>query len=117
MSAPLPNEERLRVGQTLWLVPRNGGEREIVLTKVGRKWAEFGDIRYRVNLKTLALDVAGYGQAGQCFLSQDAYSQHLALNKAWADFKALVGNQWGCPPGVSLSQIENARRALFKEKQ
>jgi hypothetical protein len=105
----------LTVGQELWLVPDRGLARAVKVVKVGRKWADL-DNRGRVDMATMALDGGEYSSPGRCYLSRDEHDREVELRIAWAYFAGLVCDHRRTPPeGVSVSQIENAQRALFKK--
>lgn len=106
----------LTVGQELWLVPDRGMARAVKVVKVGRKWAEL-DNRDRVDMNTMKLDGGEYASPGQCYLSREVHDREVELRIAWAYFSGLVcDHRHGPPEGVTIAQIANAQRALFKEK-
>jgi hypothetical protein len=111
-----PTPEKLSVGQKLWFVPsgRRGDPKEVTILKIGRKYADIGN-GSRVDVKTLHVDGRNYSSPGTCFLSRDAHETEVATAKAWDELKQLFNRTWIRPKGVTLSQIQNARRSLFKE--
>lgn len=108
----------MNVGQTLYWSPSRGhGQKgEVSITKVGRRWIEL-DNGYRIDKQTMRADGKGYSSPGCCFLSEADYETTLKLNLAWREFRLLVERTFSVPDGVTFSQIENARRALFKGSQ
>jgi len=103
--------EKLIEGQTLWWVPqRSKYAQEVVVLKIGRKWAQL-DNGERVDIATLVADAGGYSPSGRCYLSKEAYEEKVALSKAWS---ALV-DSFRCrnvPDGVTVDDIEAARKLL-----
>src|SRR4051812_39221275 len=102
----------LVVGQKLWWVNnRNRPDAyEVVVTKVGRKWATIDD-RHRIDLSTLHADRAGYSSPGRCYLSRTDWEAETALNAAWEEFRREVGNIYRRPAYVTLENIATARKA------
>lgn len=111
------SEERLVVGQTLLYVPndlRRSEPREVTVTKIGRKWADISGGYNRISITTLDVDGYGYSSPGKCWRSREAYESHKKLCEAWSELRRLIDAKWYVPEGVTLSQIENAKRSLFK---
>lgn len=115
MDAPTP-DQKLIVGAKLYYVPhdsRRHSPRHVTVTRVGRKWADI-DSGQRIDVKTLAVDAGGYSSPGRCWRSEEEYTRHAQLQEAWRAFRALVDKEWEAPAGVTMNQIENAKRSLFK---
>jgi hypothetical protein len=119
------NAQKLSVGQELYMAPlqnRMGHPRFVRVTRVGRKWADvesgyqvgkgydFG----RIDIDSLYMDAGEYSPRYRCYLSKEEYEARVALQNAWEEFSRLVDKTRRAPENVTLSQIENARRALFK---
>lgn len=107
-----------KVGAKLFLVPsfnRSGG-RDVVINKVGRKWAEY-DGRCRVDMASGRCD-GDYGSPGQLYASREAYEAACALDKAWDAFRRNISHWYGpAPAGVTLENICEARRLLGMEQK
>ena len=104
--------ERLRVGQNLWWVWRNGrrGEPcEVTVVKVGRKWAELSN-RYRIDLIGMWADGGKYMSPGACYLSREHYERAVALSRKWLRFQNAVRRR--SSEGTTIDAIEAAASAL-----
>jgi hypothetical protein len=82
---------QLKVGDKLWFVSsrRNGLDREVVVMKVGRKWAYLSG-RDRIDLESWGMDGGEYISPGRCYESKDAYESSKALWEEWSLFKRKV---------------------------
>jgi len=71
-----------KVGQTWWLSMRDHarGSREVVVEKVGRKWATLTG-GYRVALGTLHVDGGEYSSLGMLWRSRAEYEAHAESNR------------------------------------
>lgn len=116
MSEQLTSEQKLTAGTQLYYVPqgRRGTPIFVTVTKVGRIYATL-DNGERINIQTLWQDDGQYSSRAKCWRSKEEYESSLALEKAWREFCQLVDRNWQLPDGVTINQIQNARRALFKE--
>jgi hypothetical protein len=106
------------VGQTLWFVYNNYGNRsrlnsEVTITKVGREWLTLSSGR-RINKHTLEVDGKGYASPGRCYLSREIYEKRMATLKAWRDFSSSIDPR-NPPDGVELESIAQAMRLLNLE--
>ena len=57
----------IEVGQKLWFVPnerRHSDGYEVEVTKIGRKWAELGHAKLRIDLSDLIADGGRYPSPG-----------------------------------------------------
>lgn len=90
----------LTAGQKLFYVPTRRPENahEVTITKVGRKWAQVLELRYRIDVNTLAVDGGQWISPGQCYYSRELYEEHLELRRAWDELIALMRNWYGPPP-------------------
>lgn len=115
----------LTVGQKLWFVRsgrngRSGDGMEVIVEKVGRKWAEISAGAPRIDIESLVADGGQYTSPGRCYLSEVAYDEIVSLTKAWRDFAQRIGNmQYGSAPvGVTHEAIARAADALgFSERK
>lgn len=64
----------LKVGDKLWFVPnyRRGKGYEVVVQKVGRKLADIGERRSKLDMETMIVKDAG-NSYGACYRSEDEY--------------------------------------------
>lgn len=105
------------IGQELWWVPTNGRGRSepssVTVTKLGRRWIGLSN-GHKFDIDTMRADGGQYSSPGRCYLSQAEHEREMALEFAWAELRAAIENHYRPPPGVTVSQIDNAKRALFK---
>lgn len=109
-------KKQLAVGDVLWLV-YNGWlrnqPREIVVSKVGRKWVYFDKMDSRFDAETWLVDGGRSGSPATIYESQDEYEKIVSLEKAWGRFSESVRNQYGhTPKGVTEEAIEQAAKLL-----
>lgn len=103
----------IEVGQKLYFVPNNryGARRDVVVTKVGRRWAAIGP-RMRVDVNTLRVDGRGYMSPGQCWLSEAAYREELALQAEWDSLNGYVSRRHRVPEGITIEAIRQVKELL-----
>src|SRR4051812_6194835 len=111
----------LAIGQTLYFVPaqrHNGNPHDVVVMKIGRKWA---DIRpadwqrnsHRIGLDDWQADGGGYSSPGRCSPSKEAYDAECARREAWQGLQRELRNLSGHPPhGVTVEAMTQARALL-----
>jgi len=116
------------VGQTLYyvrdyrpgrLVRIEKVGRLVTIEKVGRKWLTI-DIGIRVDKETLQVDGKGYASPGQCWLSEEEYTQYNELRNAWQTFRDRIDRYRyrtpnGVPDVVTVEKINQASALLFGE--
>lgn len=102
------------LNQTVW-VKLYHGHRDLMayeITKLGRKWASLGKMeRYRFDLKTGEIDGQGYTSLGKVYVSEEAYAQEQATDKAWRAFQDQVRNI-RAPEGVTPEKLSQALQLL-----
>lgn len=105
--------EKLKVGQTLWWVPRNPNSNadEVKVTAVGRKWAQLANHR-RIDVVTLEADGAGYASPGRCYRDRAVYEAEAQLTSQWVALRRSIADRYVAPDGVTMSQIKQARELL-----
>lgn len=104
----------ISVGQTLCFVGAhrfNAGARDVVVTKVGRKWAQL-DNRYRIDIQTLEADGAGYTSPGRCYISRAEFEDEQRRNEVWSALRKAVNSHNRLPDTISTSQIESILKIL-----
>ena len=63
----------IKVGDKLWFVPSHRrGSREVVVKKVGRKFADIGELRLKLDVATMVVRDAKHSY-GVCHRSEDEY--------------------------------------------
>ena len=114
-----PEEERAAVvaGDRLYYVPayrRDGVGYDVVVTKVGRKWAGFrrADAQQwqrdegRFDIDTFAADGGGYSSPGQIYLSEEGYHEHRRLNARWAIIASHLRGLYGRPRHITDADMD-----------
>jgi len=98
---------------------------EIVIAKVGRKWAYPLDSRKywpgtRISVKTLELD--GSRAYGRCYLSKEQWqeicekeAEERAADAAWEDMKRKMREMWQRPAHLDEATIRHALSILFPD--
>jgi hypothetical protein len=98
----------LTVGQKLYFVGAhryNAGGKDVVVKKVGRKWATLQDGE-RIDLQTLHMDGGGYTSPGTCWLSRELYEAEMARVDAWDVLRMYMHRtMWRLPDNMTLEQI------------
>lgn len=103
------------VGQSLWWVPAHRGGTPVAVTvqAVGRKWLKLSN-HHQVDIQTLVADGGHYSSPGRCYQSEEAWTAYVGLCAAWDELRRTMSQHYVPPDGVTLSQIQNAQRSLFK---
>lgn len=112
----------LKAGDTLiWvsgLDNAKGDTKNVVIEKVGRKWATIVDSwrGWKIDINTLKVDGRGFGY---CFRSEeelsaavDAHYRERAANSAWEKFIRLARNSWRKPDHLTQESILQAMAIL-----
>lgn len=109
-------KHKLTVGQVLFVPPgrySNAGAkpRNVVVAKVGRKWAELQGSAGRIDITAdaMRIDDAGRGTGEIVYLSKAEWVKQVDLRCAWGTMAKLIGGTYGTPPaGVAITDIEAA---------
>jgi len=105
----------LQVGQTLWFVPfrsYNGQPRELPVTKIGRKWGELENGRYRFDLQTLQVDCNGHSRPGVLYTDRAIWEAKEAADGAWRSFTTQFVRLRHRPPHLTADRIREAASLL-----
>jgi len=101
----IPNQ-KLKVGQVLWWVPRyTTRDGAVTVRRVGRKWATVAtekNLTFRIDVKTLKADVSG-SERGHCCLTKQHYLDELAVDDLWRRLRNRLDYQR--PQGMSKDAI------------
>ena len=107
--------EKLKVGDRLWLVKRPGGrnlaQSEVIVTKIGRKWAQIANAERptyaepRIDVETLVCDGGNFTSPGRCYRSKDEYEAIVNLDSAWQQLQGAVRDAWHRPAHLTLADI------------
>ena len=85
-------------------------EQEVVVEKVGRRWATIAGVRYRIDVKTLQADGGGYSSPGTCYLDKDAFIAEREAVALYGELRQRMGSR---PPAeVSAVDIRQAASLL-----
>lgn len=108
------------VGQKLWLVPNEyaryiGEPHEVEIEKVGRAWLTIKNGRYRVCIKTLAINGSKTSSSlGFCYLRKEVWEAERNLKLAWDALRSEIQSSgWRAPKGLTAERIKEARELLF----
>lgn len=102
------------VGQEVVVVwERNSRQVDTVkITKVGRKWVEILDGRYRFQPPNLWLDAGNGLTAGRVWLSRQEYRDATARRLAWDTLRRRVMDSLAVPSHLSTEQLERITKLL-----
>lgn len=104
-------KRQLKVGDTLWFAGhRESASRQVVVTKVGKKWAEL-DCPMRICLKTWEVDGGNYMSPGHCWESKEEYDAFQLLHKSWWAFADSIRKSKP-PAGMTVERIREAASVL-----
>lgn len=109
----------ITAGQKLVYVPRDqrwSKPREVIVERVGRKWANLAHNEGRVDIHTLELDGGRYSSSGRCFGTWEEYQEKMAVDKAWNDLRRAITDFRQRDPDVTAADIEEAMRLLRLER-
>ena len=113
--------EDFKVGDTVFLVyheRRRGPNREVAITKVGRKWIEINDGQHRFDREALCIDGGVYSSPGRGWLAKGEYEDSVKLSAAWFRLKRFVFDTHNIPVGVTEDAIRQAAKLLgMKDEQ
>lgn len=74
---------KLNVGDVLWFVPTNGRPRNVIVTKVGRKWAQVGAHVGRIAIESWYMDGGQFTSPGRCHESEQEWRENEEADRAW----------------------------------
>lgn len=105
----------IAVGDKVWLEAIRGRglghDREIEITKVGRKWVYFGANKWeRFDKSTGDVDGGGYSSPGRVWASREACEDDRVLSTAWGELREAM--RFTRPEGVTYADVMKARRLL-----
>lgn len=105
---------KLEAGQTLWFVPDRhyGRPHEVVVEKIGRKWARVVRARHdRIDVETLIM-YSGDSRTGVCYLSEDDWKVQQAAQELWNKIAKGIWGRYNKPRHVTAEQIKQAAELL-----
>lgn len=100
-----------KAGQELYYVPwYNNNQHYVKIKRIGRLYLVVE--QYKVSIATLQV-YRGNGDSpvGTCYLSEEAYNEHIRLSKEWDDFRQKIQgkNRYG---DITLGQVRQAKEIL-----
>ena len=107
---------KLRVNQTVcvahtWRKPHT--YRDVVVDKIGRKWASCNDGRLFIDLKTgVVYDASKQWAHGEVWPSKEVYEAARALQKEWRELVNKLNAMDLPAPGVTAETIGKAGELL-----
>lgn len=114
----------MKAGDTLWYVPEAswmGSPREVIVSRIGRKWIAFNDGRQRrtsrADRETLRVPHDEPVGCGQLWPSREAWDRRTALDCAWVSLRIAIDGERVVPAGVTTERIEQARELLGLPKE
>ena len=101
----------IKPGDKLWYVPnyRRGQGYEVVVGKVGRKLADIGERRAKLDMQTMVAKDSSYTY-GKCYASEADYLAECKLGLLKDSFMQEVRHSYGRP--WTLEQITKAAEIL-----
>ncbi len=109
------NKHNLKVGQRVFIDHsyNRGKTSEYEITKIGRKWAEFGLVGSSRGLRRFDLEtLRTEGNKDQVWFSLEVRDQGIAVNKAWSEFRHKVDRLYHKPEHVTLELIQELQEKL-----
>ena len=105
------------VGQVVWVVLTSGwrvvgAPKEMTVSKIGRKWIELEDGRYRFAEGEKHLDCrrSGYRSPGTVYMTREAWAAEKAYEHAFYKLQNAVREMRST--GLTLQDIHDAAKAL-----
>lgn len=103
----------ITIGQTLWYVPRyNYQPYEVTVTGIGRKWIQASHHGLKMRIDKETLEAHENDGNGKCYLNKEDFAAKDGLQKAFSAFRSDVSRLNKVPVGVSVEDIQEARRLL-----
>ena len=106
----------VREGDQLYYVPayrRDGSGYDIVVTKVGRKWAGFRrpsalSLRDegRFDISTFAVDGGGFSSPGNIYRSEDDYREFLNMERRWSNVARGLRSIYRRPKHITSADMD-----------
>jgi len=114
------NPHNLKVGQVVTEVKtlnRKKAEiREYVITKIGRKWFEYGEgfISDRADIDTLVIDSRGFSSPGKIYTDIAKYHEDVERNKKWSEITEFFRHKYAVPSKFTKNDIEELLKIVRK---
>ena len=101
------NPHGMKVGDSLYIVPRDGRPRTPLITSIGRTWAHSGHDRY--NLHSLESDSIFWGET--VYPSEAVFLKRQEILKAWPSLSRIL-TSYEPPPGMTLAKIAQIKAII-----
>jgi len=120
-------ENVVREGDTFYYVPayrRDGSGYNIVVTKVGRKWAGFKrtDSQWqrdegRFDITTFAVDGGDFSSPGNIYRSEDDYREKVALNQRWNAIARHLRGLYTRPQHITAADMDKIEEIFHLSRE
>ena len=107
-------DKKISVGDVLYFVydDRRQKGRNVVVSKVGRKWIYFDGNRPRFDPVSFYVDGGKYSSPGRIYYCQQDYQDAVDLRSAWDSLRTKISGYYRVPDGVTKEMIEQAGKLL-----
>lgn len=113
-------ESKLKVGDRLWWVPDRGEAGEVVVKKVGRKWATVGkddgrewmDNRIDYQNPQMPADGVRWQSHGRCYRTKEEYELTLQCLALWREVRQYFRNSYQVPAHLDVDDLEGILQIL-----
>lgn len=112
--------DKLKVGDRLWWVPDRGEAGEVVVEKMGRKWATVGRpswcswIKERIDYQDerMPADGGNHQSPGRCYRNQEEWELSTRRDQLWAELKRLIYGSYQIPAHLDGDDLEDILNTL-----
>jgi hypothetical protein len=105
-------KEKVKVGDELYFVQsiRYPSPKTVKVTKVGRKWFEIDNGRWRADVNTWVVDGRGYHSPGTLYPNEEIYLAKKERQLLWGQLRRGIENKW--KTDLSADQIRHVAAIL-----
>lgn len=104
-----------KVGQSVvvnWSGYNKSRTTEETITKIGHKWVELAEGRYRFDPRNMFLDGKGYTSLGKVYLSHAELNDEREYSRLWNDIRRAVRDVYIPPAHLTLEQLQQLAKLL-----
>lgn len=104
-----------KVGQSVvvdWCGYNNHRATEETITKIGRKWVEITEGRYRFDPRNMFLDGKGHNHPGKVYLSRAELNDKQERERLWRSITRRVRDVYSPPAYLTLEQLQQLAKLL-----
>ncbi len=119
--------DKLKVGDKLWWVPNRGEAGEVVVKKVGRKWATVSRTTWGSNMEqridfrdpSMPADSGGYSSPGRCWRTKEEYQLYQQRLALWGEIRAYFAGSYAyqVPAHLDGDDLESILQALMGSEE